>query len=335
MSRWNALKKTYRMCTRLRAQRGGSRIAYLLDALRCSVRHGASPENYFVLRFFELTEQQRATYLTSGRSAALDRVLNRNASAAEKEALGSKARFLAEFAPFVRRAHVYAPETGFAAFNAFLDHNATFFLKPVSGTMGRGIERRSTAAIPDRAAFYADCRAQRLLLEAPIRQHPALEALSPGCVNSVRINAARDRSGRVRLIGACLKCGGRNAATDNFHSGGVAYPLELASGRVCGPGRNNTDLHDYTRHPASGAYLPGTVIPFWQEITACVSQAMDRVPGMGYVGWDIAVTPDGPELIEGNWHWPGGNIIQFDGVGKYPLLRDCAGETDEQHSHTK
>ena len=55
MSRWNALKKTYRMCTRLRAQRGGSRIAYLLDALRCSVRHGASPENYFVLRFFELT----------------------------------------------------------------------------------------------------------------------------------------------------------------------------------------------------------------------------------------------------------------------------------------
>ena len=84
MSRWNALKKTYRMCTRLRAQRGGNRMAYLLDALRCSVRHGASPENYFVLRFFELTEQQRATYLTSGRSAALDRVLNRNASAAEK-----------------------------------------------------------------------------------------------------------------------------------------------------------------------------------------------------------------------------------------------------------
>ena len=53
----------------------------------------------------------------------------------------------------------------------------------------------------------------------------------------------------------------------------------------------------------------------------------------GYVGWGIAVTPDGPELIEGNWHWPGGNIIQFDGVGKYPLLRDCAGETDEEHPH--
>ena len=149
----------------------------------------------------------------------------------------------------------------------------------------------------------------------------------------MRVNAARDRDGRVRLIGACLKCGGKGTATDNFHTGGIAYPLELSSGRVSGPGRSNTDLCDYTRHPASGAYLPGFQIPFWPELTACVHRAMDRVPGMGYVGWDIAVTPDGPELIEGNWHWPGGNIIQFDGVGKYPPLRDCAGETDEEHPH--
>ena len=59
MSRWNALKKNYRMCTRLRAQRGGSRTGYLLDALWCSVRHGASPENYFVLRFFDLPACER------------------------------------------------------------------------------------------------------------------------------------------------------------------------------------------------------------------------------------------------------------------------------------
>ncbi len=196
MSRWNALKKTYRMCTRLRAQRGGSRTGYLLDALWCSVRHGASPENYFVLRFFDLPDWQRAAFLTSGRSGALDRALNRNAAAAEKEALASKARFLTVFAPDVRRSHVYAPEADFAAFSAFLDGNNTFFLKPVSGTMGRGIERFRSAAIPDRAAFYDDCRAQRLLLEAPIRQHPALEALSPGCVNSARQRRARPRRPR-------------------------------------------------------------------------------------------------------------------------------------------
>ena len=59
---------------------------------------------------------------------------------------------------------------------------------------------------------------------------------------------------------------------------------------------------------------------------------MERVPSLGYVGWDIAVTPAGPALIEGNFHWPGGNIIQFDRVGKYTLILSCLGEKDEKHT---
>ncbi len=50
---------------------------------------------------------------------------------------------------------------------------------------------------------------------------------------------------------------------------------------------------------------------------------MERMPELGYVGWDIAVTPKGAELIEGNCHWPGGNIIQLDKIGKYPLIKEC------------
>ena len=56
---------------------------------------------------------------------------------------------------------------------------------------------------------------------------------------------------------------------------------------------------------------------------ALAGQGMDIVPSIGYIGWDMAVTPDGVELIEGNYNWPGGNIIQFDGVGKYPAVLEC------------
>jgi len=187
MSRWNALKKTYRMCTRLRAQRGGSRTGYLLDALWCSVRHGASPENYFVLRFFALPDWQRAAFLTSGRSGALDRALNRNAAAAEKEALASKARFLTVFAPDVRRAHVYAPEADFAAFCTFLDENDTFFLKPVGGTMGRGIERRPCRILQRLPGAAAAARGA----------HPAAPR-ARGTQPRVRQQCARQRRARPR-----------------------------------------------------------------------------------------------------------------------------------------
>lgn len=321
------------MCRRLCAARGGALPVYLADAVYCGFKHGASPENYFVLRFYELGERQRATFLTSGRSKECDRKLNARVSADDRRVLACKNEFNAVFAGLVKRESVYAPNSNFVTFADFLDRHDEFMLKPVRGTMGRGIEKLRTAQLGSVKKLYRDCRENGILLEEVICQHPVLSAPNADSVNSVRINAARDRDGQIVSIGACLKCGGRGACTDNFHSGGVAYPIDIDSGRISGPGRNNTDTRDFNYHPGSDVRMPGPTVPYWEEIMRCVRQAMERVPTVGYAGWDIAVTPNRPELIEGNYSWPGGNIIQFDGVGKYTLLKKCLGEDHEQHTH--
>lgn len=328
MSRWSTVKKLYAVSRTIARERGGSPLRYFADALHCSYAHGASPENYMVLRFFALSEAERETYLTSGRSKAVDARLNARATVHDRQVLARKDRFDRAFAPLIKRDFLYAPESSPADFSAFLSRHPAFFVKPVGGTMGRGIERLASSEV-DADTLYARCRGEGLLLEEPIAQHPALSRLNPSCVNSVRINAARSPGGEVHLIGACLKCGGAGAVTDNFHTGGVAYPIDLEQGVVSGPGRNNLDLRDYERHPVSGVIMPGFRLPFWRETIDCVHTAMALVPSIGYVGWDIAVTPSGPELIEGNYHWPGGNIIQFDNVGKYPLILRCLGEDHE------
>lgn len=333
MSGLTALKKTYSMCRQLRAERGGALPVYLADAVYCGYRHGASPENYFALRFYELSERQRETFLTSGRSRECDRRLNAAVSEADRRALSCKNEFNAVFAGLVKRESVYAPDCGFDVFAAFLGRHDELMLKPARGMMGRGIEKLRTSQLGSAGAFYRSCRENRLLLEEVIAQHPVLSAPNPGSVNSVRINAARSRDGQIVLIGACLKCGGKGACTDNFHSGGVAYPIDMETGRVSGPGRNNSQTRDFIYHPGSGVRMPGLIVPYWREVTDCVRRAMELVPTVGYAGWDIAVTPQGPELIEGNYSWPGGNIIQFDGVGKYTLLKKCLGEDHEQHTH--
>ena len=330
MSRRNAAKKLYAVSRMLHEQRGGATLKYFLDALHCSRRHGASAENYLVLRFFALSEREREEYLTSGRSKAVDAALNRNAKNEDKQRIGRKDLFNKAFRGLVKRDYVFAPDCAFEEFSAFLDRHETFILKPVAGTMGKGIEKLQSPE--NREKFYERCCDERLLLEELILQHPALGLINPSCVNTVRINAARAADGGVRLIGACLKCGGQGAVTDNFHAGGVAYPLDLETGRVSGPGRNNTDLREFTRHPGTEHFMPDFQVPFWNEVRGCVMQGMDRVPSLGYVGWDVALTPEGPELIEGNYHWPGGNIIQFDRVGKYPLILSCLGEEYEKHT---
>lgn len=325
MSRFTAAKKIFEMSRKIHLLRGGSTLRYFNDAVQCSKIHGASPENYFVLRFFELDEKERASYLTSGRSKELDRLLNLNATADEKEKIGHKSLFNSAFKGLVKRDFIYAPESDFDSFFAFINRNAEFIVKPDTGTMGRGVEKKKREYIGDFQEFYSYCRNNHLLLEEVIIQHGDLNKINSSCINSIRINAARN-SGEIKFIGACIKCGTGKNVSDNFHAGGIAYPLDMETGRVSGAGRNNTDLSEYEYHPSTGLYMPDFQIPFWSEIKQSVISGMEQVPSLGYIGWDIAVTPDGPEIIEGNYSWPGGNIIQFDRVGKYPLLLSCCGE---------
>lgn len=326
MSQWSAVKRTYQMAKKLHKQRGGLTAAYFLDALSCGYRHQASPENYFVLRFYELSDTERGKYLTSGRSSKADRALNRSMTQEDGRMMSSKHLAYRRFEGLIKRKFLYMPETEYTEFSKFLDREEIFIVKPDRGIMGRGIEKIRTRYIFDRKAFFEKCQKENLIIEQVIEQHESLEKICPGCVNSIRINMARNRKGEIRFIGACLKCGGEGAVADNFHSGGIAYPLDLETGTITGPGRNNSEIRDYEIHPVSKVFMPGFVIPHWKEITDCVIQAMERIPHVGYVGWDIAVTGNGPELIEGNCRWPGGNIIQLDKIGKYPLIQQCLEE---------
>ena len=38
----------------------------------------------------------------------------------------------------------------------------------------------------------------------------------------------------------------------------------------------------------------------WEQVIEMLRKAAVRVPEIGYVGWDIAITETGPILIEGN-----------------------------------
>jgi glutathione synthase/RimK-type ligase-like ATP-grasp enzyme len=56
-----------------------------------------------------------------------------------------------------------------------------------------------------------------------------------------------------------------------------------------------------------------------------VKEAAKVIPEMGYVGWDVAFTPNGPVLVEAN-DFPGHDIYQLpehtpDKIGIYPKFK--------------
>ena len=76
----------------------------------------------------------------------------------------------------------------------------------------------------------------------------------------------------------------------------------------------------------TGKKIPGTQIPYWEEAKSMCLEAMHRVPQVRFVAWDVAITPNGPVIIEGN-SFPSHAIPQFaahfpDGVGILPRFAE-------------
>ena len=44
-------------------------------------------------------------------------------------------------------------------------------------------------------------------------------------------------------------------------------------------------------------------MPFWKEVLDLCSRAARIIPNLRSVGWDVALTPDGPVIVEGNPDW--------------------------------
>ena len=165
MSQWNAVKKTWKMAESLRRQRGGLVMRYFLDAIGCGYRHGASPENYLVLRFYELKDAERYQYLTSGRSSKADRELNRRLSEEDARIMAQKHLFYRQFEGLVKREYRYVPDTEPADFEAFLKGHECIICKPSRGIMGHGIRKIHTKEIEDIPSFYEECRKNNMLVE--------------------------------------------------------------------------------------------------------------------------------------------------------------------------
>ena len=130
-------------------------------------------------------------------------------------------------------------------------------------------------------------------------QHPAMAKIYPGSVNTIRVYTVRPEDGEPHVIYACIRMGNSDRPVDNINAGGMYAVVDLETGKIAGPACDK-EFHVYERHPRSGTELPGYQIPMWDKVMDLCHAAAAKIPGMGYVGWDVAITEDGPLFIEAN-----------------------------------
>lgn len=85
----------------------------------------------------------------------------------------------------------------------------------------------------------------------------------------------------------------------NASASGIVSPVNFKTGILDKPAADFYG-HVYMKHPITGADLLNLEVPYWNEVVTMLENAASEVPEVGYVGWDVAITPNGPILIEGN-----------------------------------
>lgn len=314
----------------IHAKTGRSRLAVFRDMKDCAVKYGAGYMDYDLFEMYNLTPEQRDTYLTRGRNNEL---VARYNDRAHMDQLGDKIKFNTRFAPFLRREWVPVTGDNREQVLAFLERHPVFMAKPSQGSCGWGIERVDGGDYPSREALYSHLLewAPLLELEEIIVQHPLVAAIYPGAINTVRMVTIRGKSGRVYLVTAMFRIG-NGKYVDNFNSGGMVAPMDPQTGTVIDRALDK-QKNLYVNHPATGTPIQGFVFPDWDRAVALVKEAAQVVPEVGYVGWDVCFTPQGPCLVEGN-QFPGHDIYQLpvhtpDKIGIMPRFRAIEAEEAE------
>lgn len=143
----------------------------------------------------------------------------------------------------------------------------------------------------------------RLMVMPLLHNHPALADLADVTLITFRLITCLDEQLQPVLTNAYLRS--MTKLEPKWDTGMIeeyGAPIDLETGAL---GRLTGDkaaaLSDwFDRHPVTGAQVTGRIVPCWPELGALALKAHRLVPERVMIGWDMAITPEGPSLLEGN-----------------------------------
>lgn len=308
----------------LKEKSGKSKAWLVQDMLKCSILYGAGYTDYKIAEMYRLNAAQRKTTITRGISNDIVRRMN---DKCYTHFFDDKSEFDSKFSRWIKRPWLKFDEnTAKEELQDFLSRCKSIFIKPLEGSSGVGVHKLDD--LSDLNGIYAHLKTLgESILEETVIQHEKLNRLYPGSVNTLRV-ATLIGDKKQGIVYAVLRIG-NGGEVDNVDCGGMACRVDIESGRIITPAADKLG-RVFDKHPITGAEFIGFEIPYFEEIKAMCLEAMQVVPQVRYVAWDVCITEEGPRFIEGN-SFPSHAVPQFaahykDGMGILTEFRkfiDC------------
>lgn len=316
--------KMFKTARKIAKQNHTLTLLVLIDIIKCGLKYMAGYVDYDVFDFYHLNESQRETMMTRGINNQIVATLNDKDSA---KILDNKLLFNNRFNSFLKRDWLDLSKASFEDFKNFLKNKSQIIVKPIDLACGTNIEKINISDISDVKLTYDNLiKNGQLLIEDYIIQHEEMSKLYPESVNTLRI-VTITKNNKVNIMFRSIRMGNSGNVVDNFNHGGLFTTIS-EEGTILKPAVDKAG-NIYDNHPYSNCPIVGFKIPYFKEAIEYVKQMAISIPEVGYVGWDISITPNGPVVVEAN-PFPGHDIYQSkihmneDGTGMRKIFEKVA-----------
>lgn len=300
---------------------GGAKINWLfvlLDMIWCNLRYGAmDSRDYLLFEFHRKSAAERNKFFTKRRYFRLIRNFNKEVFFR----LADKDNMYEEYRSFIKRKWILInSETTEEDVNDFIARYDRLLVKPASAEQGQGISVLKTNDKATLRKIIEDKASNPVILEELLTNCDEMQVINPSSLNTLRVFTIVPKGKEPMVISVSLRCGRGDTIVDNWGAGGIGYPVDIQSGIIYSYGRDKKG-NPYIFHPESNTLMVGIKIPFYKEAIDYAVQCTRHNRDVWYAGVDIALTPEGPELVELNF--PGGHdfLQTLDQVGKNDLMQ--------------
>ncbi len=223
-------------------------------------------------------------------------------------AVTDKICLLTRMGTLIKRGYLDLSEASDEQVVSFCEKYGAIIAKEPWKAGGRGI--LVYPKLPEGEALHALIKTwrekPRVLLEELLVPHPALAAIFPDSLCTVRIHTLFCGNKAKIVLNSSIRFGRKGSLIDLCDNSYTLY-LDESGNVLSGGAMNKFSLGLEQKHGDTGAEFSEVTIPYWNQCCEVVKEAAKRVPEVPFVAWDVAITKEGVELIEGNFL--SGNVL--------------------------
>lgn len=291
-----SFKRMFMHINTIHKETGKNRVVMFFDMIWCIFRYSIGYLDYRVFGFAHIHGKKRRTFMNMNDNLVISHKLN---DKSYFHIFDNKTEFDENFKEYIGRDFLDLNKATWEQLKDFCEGKAYIFAKPVNQFGGEGITKERVNPGTDYSALYNKlCSNGQTLVEEMIIQHPDMDLLSPSSVNTIRMVTLLF-NGEVHFMYALVRMSNGDNCVDNICSGGM-YVSIGKDGVITKPAFCDATGQYYDSHPYTGTQFNGFKIPMFDKAVEMCKQAALVCPKVGYVGWDVAITPSRPVLVEGN-----------------------------------